>query len=374
MKEHGFTPVIVGLLQTEFGDKASQVFKCSELLQYLNIKTKSASSGSKSRGAFANHYALYVLIEDYINNGFDERDGYENYDGARYTDLLKRQRELPFGDKLQNHALNHRLNEEFKKYFPECEYIPIMRDAETKTYWINENLLRISIGESELNIADSVIKIIDAYIHARRDAFEGFIATCNKMNGFKADDPEKVLTFISGLLKPNVDARIFEIVSFAILKEHYRNQAIYWGWTQEALNPEFLMLYKTGRCNANDGGIDFVMRPLGRFFQVTETTDVKKYFLDIDKVQRYPITFVVKSTEASDTIAERIKQQAQKAYCVAHVVQRYMECVEEIINIPLLEKRLNDIVDDGRIGSVIDEILIQSKVEFSYEDASVEEE
>ena len=51
------------------------------------------------------------------------------------------------------------------------------------------------------------------------------------------------------------------------------------------------MLYKTGRTNANDGGIDFVMRPLGRFFQVTETVDVNKYFLDIDKIQRFPLTF-----------------------------------------------------------------------------------
>ncbi|MCS1410631.1 MAG: hypothetical protein M2R45_03826 [Verrucomicrobia subdivision 3 bacterium] len=47
------------------------------------------------------------------------------------------------------------------------------------------------------------------------------------------------------------------------------------------------------------------MRPLGRFFQVTETTDVKKYFLDIDKVQRYPITFVVKSSEPADVLRDK---------------------------------------------------------------------
>ena len=39
-----------------------------------------------------------------------------------------------------------------------------------------------------------------------------------------------------------------------------------------------IKLYKTGKTNANDGGIDFVMKPLGRFFQVTETLDFKKYF------------------------------------------------------------------------------------------------
>ena len=37
-------------------------------------------------------------------------------------------------------------------------------------------------------------------------------------------------------------------------------------------------LYKTGRTNANDGGIDFVLKPLGKFLQVTETLDFKKYF------------------------------------------------------------------------------------------------
>lgn len=67
------------------------------------------------------------------------------------------------------------------------------------------------------------------------------------------------------------------------------------------------MLYKTGRTNANDGGIDFVMRPLGQFFQVTETVDVNKYFLDIDKIQRFPLTFVVKSVDPVDTITQNIR-------------------------------------------------------------------
>ena len=43
-------------------------------------------------------------------------------------------------------------------------------------------------------------------------------------------------------------------------------------------------LYKTGRVGANDGGIDFVLRPHGRFFQATEVLDFGKYFLDIDKI------------------------------------------------------------------------------------------
>ena len=93
-----------------------------------------------------------------------------------------------------------------------------------------------------------------------------------------------VESFIIDLLAPNVDARLFEIVSYSILKFYYHDQEIIWGYEMENLNRESLKLYKTGRTNANDGGIDFVMKPLGRFFQVTETLDFKKYFISLDKI------------------------------------------------------------------------------------------
>ena len=116
---------------------------------------------------------------------------------------------------------------------------------------------------------------------------------------------------MAGRWSPNVDARIFEIVSYAMLKEYYGAQSIFWGWKETDLRQDYLMLYKTGRTNANDGGIVFVMKPLGRFFQVTETLDVKKYFLDIDKIERFPLTFVVKSTEPVETIRTRIERPGQ---------------------------------------------------------------
>ena len=57
----------------------------------------------------------------------------------QYTVLLERQRKLPFGQKLQNHGLNGRLNDEFKKYNRALDAIPILRDLETKRYWVNED-------------------------------------------------------------------------------------------------------------------------------------------------------------------------------------------------------------------------------------------
>lgn len=73
MIEHEFTEKIRNILQSHFGEASVAILESSELLQYLNIKTKSASAGSKSRGSFANHYALYVLVEDYLAGGFHEK-------------------------------------------------------------------------------------------------------------------------------------------------------------------------------------------------------------------------------------------------------------------------------------------------------------
>lgn len=199
MKRHGFTPVIESILSAEFGSDAPEVLQSSPLLGYLNHKTASASRGSKSRGSFANHYALYVLLEDYLQNGYGpggKNEGkYEDYAGARFTNLFARQRQL---------------------------------------------------------------------------------------------------------------------------------------------------------------------------FQVTETIDVKKCFLDIDKIQRFPLTFVVKSMEDPTRILSGIRTQAKERYKINKVVCSYMDAIEEIINIPILLENLDQVVAAGKINKVMEEVILQSKVEFNY--------
>ena len=369
MIRHPFTDTISRILTEEFGKRGVQVFERSLLLQYLNLKTKSANKGSKSRGAFGNHYAIYVLVEDYIASGFVDRTGeYSNYPGANFSALFARQRELPFGRKLQNHHLNSRCNDEFRKFFPASEHVPITRDLQTRKYWINEQLLLVPIGDDQaVNIAKAVIRIIDAYAAAKRTAFESFIEACSSLNTLDLKDEKKAAQFVAAQLEPNVDARIFEIVSFAILKASYGEQTIYWGWTKSKLNAEVLILYKTGRTNANDGGIDFVMRPLGRFFQVTETIDVRKYFLDIDKLQKFPLTFVIKSSESAEDLKDAIRNHAKAVYGVEAIVERYMSCIEEIINVPELLRRFSAIQKAGKVSAVMEEIMRQSMVEFNYD-------
>lgn len=364
VEEHSFTPVILGLLRDEFGDAANEVFERSHLLQYLNIKTRAASRGSKARGSFGNHYAVYVLVEDYVHGDFAESGSYSSYEGARFSDLFRRQRELPFGSKLQNHALNHRLNEEFRRYFPTSEYIPILRDAETNRYWINENLLLVNTTQGTVNIARTVLRLIDAYVDAKRDSFEQFITQVESLQELSNVAPEEVRDFIAALVGPEVDARIFEIASYAILKAFYGRQSVFIGWDMESIEEESLILYKTGRTNANDGGIDFVMKPLGRFFQVTETVDVKKYFLDIDKIMRYPLTFVVKSNDPVESIRERIDAQATRLYIADRIVERLLGSIEEIVNIPLLLERFETVLSEGRLQEVAEELLRQGRMEF----------
>jgi hypothetical protein len=287
--------------------------------------------------------------------------------------LFARQRELPFGRKLQNHHLNNRCNDEFRKFFPASDQVPIIRDLPTRKYWINEKLLKVAVGDNAtVNIAKSVIRIIDAYAAAKKSAFESFIEACTELNELDRNDAEAAARFVSNQLQPNVDARIFEIVSFAIMKAAFSEQTFFWGWTKDDLNEEVLVLYKTGRTNANDGGIDFVMRPLGRFFQVTETIDVRKYFLDIDKLQKFPLTFVIKTNESPGDLKQAIRKQAEAAYGVEKVVERYMSCIEEIINVPELLRRFQIVQKAGKLGDVMDEIVRQSMVEFNYDEAAPE--
>jgi len=378
---HAFTSTIIEVLKQHFGDYAEDIFQNSALLGYLNNKTKAANRGSKARGAFANHYALYVVIEDYIQKGFYDGKGktpYSKYEGARFSDLFKRQRELPFGAKLQNHALNARLNDEFKKFYPTVGIPPIIRDVASQRYWIQEDLLNITIRHKDgtdhtYNIATSIIDIINAYVATKKAAFEGFLDTCRQIAELGKRDPKQAMDFVIQQLQPNVDARVFEIVSYAVLKAKYGLESVWIGESKETVAEECLVLYKTGRTNANDGGIDFVMRPLGRFFQVTETIDVNKYFLDIDKVQRFPITFVVKSDETADQIRAAIRAQAVAKYKIETIVESYMAAVDEIINVKNLAAAFDVVVKSGQLQNVMDEIVTQSKVEFNYNDDDEEE-
>jgi len=342
------------------GDMAVKIYQGSLLLQYLKKKTGSVSLSPKSRANLGNLYAIYVLVEDYIKEGFDKSGKYSNYNGASFSDLFNRQRQLPFGSKLQNHALNHRCNQEFIKFFPRCGE-PITRDTKTQKYWINEKMLLIKMNSSETNIASVVIEIIDKYIGKRSEKYNEILKKCDDLKNEK--DEDIIIHFIESLVSPTSDARTFEIISFVILKNYFEIESVWFGKSKSNINNETLQLFKTGRTNANDGGIDFVMKPLGRFFQVTEDIDLKKFFLDIEKINRFPITFVIKSTKNEKELIKKIEEKAKSEY-EPQIVKKYMGAIEEIISLPELLERLHVVVKKDKIANLLTDLEAYFKVEF----------
>lgn len=106
------------------------------------------------------------------------------------------------------------MNAEFKKYFPESEITPILRKLETNRYWINEHLLKIKVRETNYNLASVILEIIDEYTKTKQDAFQRFIKACEELQEIEGSNPSQVIAYIRSLLEPDVDARLFEIVSF----------------------------------------------------------------------------------------------------------------------------------------------------------------
>ena len=332
----------------------------NDLIKFINAKTKSYNKGAKSRANYGTLYAIYVVIEDYIEKEYSsvEKD-YSLYEGANYSSLFEKMRSMPFGSKLQNHALNNRANSEFKKFYKNSGNI-IKRNQEKQKYWVNEKLLLID----GINISKTILEIINRYIELKKDNLSQFIEECKRLE--KNNDIREIMNFIKIHIAPNADARRFEIISFAILKNYYSEFSIWYGTSKEHVKEMELKLYKTGSTNANDGGIDFILLPKGEVFQVTETLDFTKYFLDIDKLNKFPISFVVKKEENSDSVFEKIKQSAKKKYEDQSVLNKYMECINKIITIKNLNEYIDYVYKKNKIAQVLDDIILESEVEYNF--------
>lgn len=294
------------------------------LVLYLNRKTRAADRGSKARRSLGNLYALFVVAEDYLQGK-----------NSRFTDLLAKMRSMPFGSKLQNHPLDNRLNDEFSRQMGVDGNLLPVRAATVggqKARIISEDLLRHN-GADPRAVAQVVVDVVHAYI--------GLI-TANQSSALEEIQSiqtiEDLEEFFDGAFAPNSDARLFEIASYVLLAEHYNGTSIYIGQTPETVQAQSLALFKTGRTNANDGGIDFVLRPLGRFFQVTETLDFRKYFLDFEKVNRYPISFVVKIEAEGEDVVARIRRDAERSgQYSAETIDMYMSLFEEVFTLKNLQ-------------------------------------
>ena len=334
------------------------IFQQSPLLRYIDLKNSAIYSNTKERRNLANIYAVYAILYFYVQDFFNQKEKYKSFDGYEYTKLFSLYRSLYGGEKLQNHALNSRVNGEFKN--------KIVGENGNDLIIVNNGkyLLHIQyLYVGNIDIAQIALEIIEEYIRLlqEKDSFlinHLGVIVCSTDIDYKRES-------IKDLLLGDCEARIFEIVAYAILKNHYKNQKIYIGSTPYDIKEMYLELYKTGRTNANDGGIDFVMRPLGRFFQVSEVNDYDKYLLDIDKVLHFPITFVIKTTDDKLKVWQDFNNYIlYKSQGMRVVEERYRMAIEEIITINELVQWLKSL-DDYSINLLVSDIDLYYKLELN---------
>lgn len=331
----------------EFGINVNSV-----LFKYLKRKTRASDRGSKARRSLGNLYALYVLAEDYIN---------ENTRGSRFTDLMTRMKSKPFGSKLQNHPLDNRLNDEVQRQYGVGENMLPVQAADLgdggKARKISTDLLSEACQNPSM-AARFIVDTIDRYISIIGDNQTAYL---DEIENSTTD--EEIYPLISKAFIYESDAREFEIVSHALLFMKYKDEEITYIFNGEE-QTEPLILYKTGRTNANDGGIDFVLKPLGRFFQVTETLDFKKYFLDLDKTNRFPITFVIKTELSPNQVMDAITRDASAVYNDEEI-RLYTSLFEEIITNNQLREILRSITESpDKIRELKQTVIDSFKLEF----------
>ncbi|MFV2251609.1 type II restriction endonuclease [Escherichia coli] len=304
----------------------------SVVYKYIEKKTRASGRDSKARRSLGNLYALYVLCQSY-------NEGAKN--GASFSVLMQKMKELPFGAKLQNHPLDNRLNDEIRRSFQvQDSMLPVQNVAEgtLKRRKISVDFFS-EYGMNPDFASVFITNAIDLYINEITEKQNEFLLNIENSNG-----KDSIIEFVENSFRPNADARLFEVVSFSVLKIYFSKKSVVINGKEE-----FFQLFKTGRTNANDGGIDFVLRPVGRFFQVTEVLDFKKYFLDFDKTNKFPMSFVVKTELEPEEVMDKIKINSEKSM-EKELVQKYLILFEEIFTLQTLRSIL------GMISDSLDEL------------------
>lgn len=352
------------LLKEEYPNDYQNIYDSSPMLQYLDKKMRAVHGNSKTRRSLANIYAIYSILYFYQNDYYEKKEQYRCFEGYDYRRLFHFYCGLYGGTKLQNHALNSRVNGEFHNK---------IKDSVNDLIIVNNGKYLIHIDYiyvDEHDISKVSCKIIERYIELLMRKDHALISILEELRNFT--DYHEKKEQINALLTEDAEARIFEIISYAILRNHYKNTKVYFGYSRESIEEVGLELYKTGRTNANDGGIDFVMRPVGRFFQVTEVHNYDKYLLDIDKVMHFPISFVIKTRQSKKDVTDDLERYiAMRSSGMTVLEERYRKAIEEIITINELQTWTQEL-DDCDIDGIIRDIDIYYKLEMNM-DAQEEE-
>lgn len=351
---------IKAILVSDYDNEYQYVYDNSRLIQYLDKKMGAVHGDSKKRRSLANIYAIYSILHFYMDDFYNQQDKYRDFGGYDYMKLFTYYRSLYGGSKLQNHALNSRVNGEFRNKFPSAKNDLIIID--NGKYLLHIDYLYVG----KRDISKTCCKIVEKYVELLMEKDHALLKVLQRMEQMTDYDEKKKQ--INGLLTEDAEARIFEIISYAILKNHYSNIKVYFGYSAETIKEVQLQLFKTGRTNANDGGIDFVMRPVGRFFQVTEVNNYDKYLLDIDKVMHFPITFVIKTRSSKASVLKDLEAYIDdRANGMRVIKERYENAIEEVITInELVEWTFG--LNNEDIDGIIRDIDVCYKLEMNMDD------
>lgn len=351
------------ILKDKYGENWNVIYDHSELIQYLNLKSNAIHGDSHSRRSLANWYAIYAILAFYQEKGFvNNKKDYLQFEGFNYTPLFEFTRKQYGGEKLQNHGLNSRVNGEFINKISKDTSKNLIVINEGK-YLIHPDYIYVNLDGQDIDLVPVVIDIIVKYQRILYEKDNQFAKTLSNIKNIA--DYNQQRNILIQILNKDTEARVFEIISYAILESHFKNTKVYIGFSLEDIKEQYLTIYKTGRTNANDGGIDFVMKPLGRFFQVTEVNQYDKYFLDIDKVNHYPITFVVKTQRTADSIYnELLNYGTEKSGGLKFLEEKYHSSIEEVITINELIQWMSELNKDD-INFLIDEIDHYFKLEMN---------
>lgn len=200
---------IYKILYEEFKDEQLVIdtFESSELLKYFDLKSNAIHGTSKSRRSLANWYSIYSILHFYSESGFiNNKKEYLEFGGFPYTKLFNFMRNLYGGQKLQNHALNSRVNGEFLNKIAKDPSKPLILINEGK-YLLNQSYLYVN-GK---DLTPVYLRVVNKYIELLKEKDHALFGVLKELQ--EEYDTGKQKEILSQLLVEESEARIFEIVS-----------------------------------------------------------------------------------------------------------------------------------------------------------------
>ena len=101
---------------------------------------------------------------------------------------------------------------------------------------------------------------------------------------------------------------------------------------------------------------------------MTETLNFKKYLVDFDKLNRVPITFVIKTDQSSNEVLRFISTKSRSEYEI-DFHSSYMELFEEVITNYELKEIFDKIKDNEMmLTEFVHDLTVNFKVEYGHFD------